>query len=142
MDFKVVVAAIAVAFSGFLFYQNQKRSDMLIELSRKYEASVQQAQTAGASAVLTDQAVMEVIRQQVKAELAARPEGNCNDSSGPRVSGSDAAKIQDLNQRLMAFERKFNKAASELKADRNELTEKITAKATKLKEKIVALCKK
>ncbi len=140
MDFKVVVAIVAVAFSGFLFYQNQKRSDMLLELNRKYQQSIQQAHSAGASAIMTDEALMDVIRQSVKAELEANPI-KCPGADA-KFSVSDAAKLQDVNQRLVTFEKKFNKAASLLAEDGREIQDKITNKATRLKDKIVALCKK
>ncbi len=140
MDFKVVVAIVAVLFSGFLFYQNQKRADMLIELTRKYQVSVQQANSAGVAAVMSDEALMEVIRQTIKAELASDP----SECGGSKFSGSDASKFQDVIQRLAAFEKKFNKAATSVTrdAEKGEVQEKLNAKAGQLKEKIVALCKK
>lgn len=137
MDMKLAVAAIAILFSGFLFYQNQKRADMLLELTKRLQAA--QA-SAGMAAVTTDEALMEVIRQTVRAELAANPV----DASGVKFSGSDAAKFQDVIQRLSAFEKKFNKAATAVTkgSEMGAVQEKLHAKATQLKDKIVALCKK
>lgn len=117
---------------------------MLLELNRKYQLSMQQANSANASAIMTDEALMEVIRQSLKAELAANPL-KCP-GADVKLGGTDAAKLQDVNQRLMAFEKKFNKAAAILNLDggdgKGEFQERIVSKATKLKEKIVALCKK
>lgn len=137
MDIKLVVAAIAILFSGVLFYQNQKRADLLLELTQKLQAA---QTTAGVSAVTTDEALMEVIRQTVKAELAANPV----EGSGAKFTGSDAAKFQDVIQRLGAFEKKFNKAATAVtkSSDKGAVQEKLLAKATQLRDKIVALCKK
>ncbi len=113
---------------------------MLVELTQKYQASVQQANNAGVAAVMSDEALMEVIRQTVKAEMAANP-AECG---GMKFSGSDASKFQDLVQRLAVFEKKFNKAATAATRDNEKgaVQDKLNAKANQLKEKIVALCKK
>lgn len=141
MDFKVVVAILAVAFSGYMYYQNQQRADMLIELSRKYQASSQQAAAAGVAAVVSDEALMEVIRKQVRAEMAANPI-DCTKKG--KFEASDAAKFQELYTRVVAFEKQFNKATQDLTDDnqKGEFNEKVAAKAAKIKDKIVALCNK
>lgn len=136
MDIKAAVIAVCLAFSGYLFYTDQRRESAMLELSKKYEAAL----TRAAGGVLSDDAVMEAIRTQVRAELATRKLEGC----GPGMSTAELTRLQELQIRLDTFEKSFNLAVDKImnpEKARDE-QEQIARKATKIRDRVIALCKK
>lgn len=139
MDIKAALIGVCLIVSGYLFYVNQQRADALIDLSTRYQAALVQ----GSGAPSGDTELMNAIREQVKAELATNPpaQGACADG---KMANQDFARLQELQIQTAALEKKFNQALAML-MDGGGVDSKedlIAVKATKIKDKILALCKK
>ncbi len=137
MDFKVVVAAVCVVVSGYLFYVNQTREQALLALTSKYQAAV----SGTPSAVVTDAMLMESVRVAVLTELKNRPSADCTPG---KVGVGDLARLQELQIKMDDLDKRFNIALKKLMnpAVSAMQDDKIALKANKIKEKIIALCKK
>lgn len=135
MDLKALVAVACVLVSGYLFYVNHQRDLAFQALNRKYQAAL-----SGAPAVQSDAALMEVIRATVTKEIKSRPSSEC----GVKSSTGDLVRLQELQIRMDSLDKMFNQAMQVLMDPESALKQedKIAAKANKIKEKILALCKK
>ncbi len=135
MDFKALVAVVCVGVSGYLFYLNQTREAVLIELNGKYQAAL-----AGTSAVVTDPALMEAIRASVASEIKARPAVDCKTVS----TSGDLARLQELHVQMARIDKRFDAILKTIMKPEGaaEQDERTVEKAIKIKNKILALCKK
>jgi len=134
MDIKAAVIAVCLLFSGYLFYNDQKRDAVIFDLSTKLQAALAKGGTG-----INDNDLMDAIRAQVRSEIAARPAADCKGGSQ-----ADLTRLQELQIRLESFDKKFNLALAKLTSPDagKEEEERIARKANKIRDKIIALCKK
>jgi deferrochelatase/peroxidase EfeB len=136
IDIKAIVIVVCLAANGFLLYENRRRDNALMELAAK----VGTAQPGESNSAAAEIELINAIRDEVKTQLltvAASGSGNCNGKSN---MGS-MVRLQELQMKVNEFDKRFKSAMEKLGAG-EESESKIHAKAAKIKDKVIALCKR